>query len=155
MRKERGKGPDILNLGTRRRRVVSFISRPFYPLWIGVWVSQSRSVRHFREEKNVFSLPRIKQLSFPFSNATPYSTKGTFPELLWQKKALYIKSLYCCEKAAKFTIDLEMKRKVLPVTMNTFISSQYIVVTQATEMMCGFWWWGNGEQCWHQRSVEL
>ena len=32
MRKERGTAPDILNLGTRRRRVVTCTSRPFYPL---------------------------------------------------------------------------------------------------------------------------
>jgi len=58
------------------------------------------------------------------------------------KKALYIKSLYCCEKAALFTIGLEMKRKLHPVTIDTFISSQYIVGIEATEIMCAFWWWG-------------
>jgi len=49
-----------------------------------------------------------------------------------------MKSLYCCEKP-KFTIGLEMKRKLHPVTMDTFISSQYIVDIEATEMMCAFW----------------
>jgi hypothetical protein len=53
-------------------------------------------------------------------------------------KALYLKSLYCCEKAAKFTIGLEKKRKLHPVTMDTFINSQYIVPTEATEMMRAF-----------------
>ena len=80
MRKNRGTAPDILNLSTRRRRVVSCTSRPLYP-HCTEWVRQSRSVSYFREEKNVFSLPRIKKVSFPFFHATPCPTKQTFPEL--------------------------------------------------------------------------
>jgi len=47
-----------------------------------------------------------------------------------------------------------MKRKLHPVTTDTFTSSHYIVATEATEMMFAFWWWWNGGtmlapmECW-------
>jgi len=53
-----------------------------------------------------------------------------------------MKSLYCCEKAANFTIGFEKKRKLHPVKMDTFISSQYIVAREATEIVCAFWMMG-------------
>jgi hypothetical protein len=53
-------------------------------------------------------------------------------------KALYMKSLYCCEKEAKFTIGLEKKRKLHPVTMDISISSQYRVARKLQKWFVHF-----------------